>query len=55
MPRLTPGCRADGRIKDVQISYPLDLKTHMMEFVALSSLAATTSSSEPSGTCRRAL
>lgn len=32
MPKLTPVCDADGRIKDVQISYPLDLETQMLEW-----------------------
>jgi dipeptidyl-peptidase-3 len=32
MPKLTPVLGADGAITDVQISYPLDLTTQMLEF-----------------------
>lgn len=32
MPKLTPVIGADGKITDVTISYPLDLKTQMLEY-----------------------
>jgi dipeptidyl-peptidase-3 len=32
MPKLTPVTGADGAITDVRISYPLDLKTQMLEY-----------------------
>lgn len=32
MPKLTPVIGPDGAITDVQISYPLDLTTQMLEF-----------------------
>ena len=34
MPKLTPVTGADGAITDVKISYPLDLKTQMLEYSA---------------------
>ena len=34
MPKLTPVTGADGAITDVSISYPLDLKTQMLEYSA---------------------
>jgi dipeptidyl-peptidase-3 len=36
MPKLTPVTGADGAITDVTISYPLDLKTQMLEYSASS-------------------
>ena len=31
-PRLEPITSEDGRVVDVRVSYPLDLKTHMLEY-----------------------
>ena len=36
MPKLTPVQGADGRITDVQITYPMDLTTQMLEYSARS-------------------
>ena len=38
MPKLTPVTGADGAITDVKISYPLDLKTQMLEYSAQTTL-----------------
>ncbi len=38
MPKLTPVTGADGVITDVKISYPLDLKTQMLEYSAQTTL-----------------
>jgi dipeptidyl-peptidase-3 len=35
MPKLTPVTGADGKIRDVTISYPLDLTTQMLEWSGL--------------------
>ena len=32
MPKLTPVTGPDGQITDVQISYPMDLTTQMLEY-----------------------
>ncbi len=38
MPKLTPVGGADGEIEDVEISYPLDLATQMLEYSAATRL-----------------
>ena len=35
MPKLTPVTDADGTITDVQISYPQDLTTQMLEYAGV--------------------
>jgi dipeptidyl-peptidase-3 len=39
MPRLSPVTDATGRIVDVEVSYPLDLATQMLEYARLFALA----------------